>query len=483
MIKQHEFGFSQIKGGRDYQEDDYGISTREPTAEDPSRLLAIIADGMGGEVGGATASKLAIDGFFEAVKTSDIPISTSLLRGLNGANHKIANSITDNPELAGMGCTLLAVNLEKDRFNWISVGDSLLYLVRRGRLLQLNADHSFAMLLKEQVRTGVISIKEAMHAQGRNALLSAVTGDDFDLIDAPAQAYILEPEDVLLLASDGILTLDNNEIIQVVKQQKVKGAKAIAESLTQAVSRKGKDDQDNTTVIALVPDVSALQPKTGVNAGAGVPPVGTQWQTGFMGNTATANDKALKLLFPLLLVLILLVTLYYWFKPSVAPLNASALPQPKAAQTDNNETATLNKPQQASSPSSTATARPAVKPTELPKNRPVQKPTGNPVENTEQIKSIPQSKQTLPRKIKPPPASSVQPVVQPGAEAAVNNTATLNKPPEASTSKTARPPVKPTELPKDQAAHKPTGNPVKNSGQISSKPNLNQSNPDTTTEE
>jgi len=258
MIEGKDFGYSQIQGNRPYQEDDYGISTRRATADDASQLLAIVADGMGGEVGGAVASKLAIDGFFEAIKESELPMSLSLQIGLNGANREVEKGVKKDPKLMGMGCTFLVVNLERDRFNWLSVGDSLLYLIRRGRLIQLNAEHSRAMALKEQVRTGAISVQDAMTTKGRNALLSAVMGADIDLIDAPSQPYMLEHGDVILLASDGILTLDANEIINVVKRYQSEGAQTLAKKLTDAVNQAGKPKQDNTTVIVLIPpDVKA----------------------------------------------------------------------------------------------------------------------------------------------------------------------------------------------------------------------------------
>src|SRR5215475_4572782 len=161
---------------------------------------------MGGHAGGEVAATLATEGFLSHCKTS--PASQdALMKALSAVNAQIHNAAAADPALDGMGCTLLGVAVAKDAMRWISVGDSLLLLVRGGRVERLNQDHSMREILDGMVKAGRLSAEDAARDPQRNALRSAVSGDRIDLIDAPEAACALEPGDVVLLASDGIDTL------------------------------------------------------------------------------------------------------------------------------------------------------------------------------------------------------------------------------------------------------------------------------------
>ncbi|MCK7461533.1 MAG: protein phosphatase 2C domain-containing protein [Sphingobacterium sp.] len=132
---------------------------------------------------------------------------------------------TDPDNLRGMGCTLLAVVLTAEGLYWISVGDSPLWLWRRGRLRRLNQDHAYRSVLAEQVSAGEISAVEAASHPDRNALISAVTGEDLELVDLSRQPCTLKPSDQILLASDGVLTLSEQEIAAVLKSPRLAGSR------------------------------------------------------------------------------------------------------------------------------------------------------------------------------------------------------------------------------------------------------------------
>ena len=121
-----------------------------------------------------------------------------------------------------MGCTLLAVVLAEEGLYWISVGDSPLWLWRRGRLRRLNQDHAYRSILAAEVSAGEISAADAFRHPARNALVSAVTGDEVELVDLPRQAHPLKPGDQMLLASDGLLTLGENEIAALLTRRVAK---------------------------------------------------------------------------------------------------------------------------------------------------------------------------------------------------------------------------------------------------------------------
>ncbi|MBZ4193705.1 MAG: protein phosphatase 2C domain-containing protein [Candidatus Contendobacter sp.] len=236
------------QGSRSRQEDDYGVFELPPELE-AGDLLLVLADGMGGERGGARASTLAVQAF---VETYDIaPGSTipeRLERTLAHVNERMGwEAATDPDGLDGMGCTLLAVVLAGAGLYWISVGDSPLWLWRAGRLHRLNQDHAYRSILAQRVHEGEISATDAAHHPDRNALISAVTGHEMELVDLPRQAHALERDDQILLASDGMLTLSEAEIAGVLSS--VHRGELPCGRLLAAVAACQRPHQDNVTVL------------------------------------------------------------------------------------------------------------------------------------------------------------------------------------------------------------------------------------------
>ena len=242
----HDEGMAQ--GSRPRQEDDYGVFELPPELG-AGDLLLVLADGMGGEQGGARASALAVRSFIEtydAVSATTIP--ERLERTLIQVNGQMAREAASNPsELNGMGCTLLAVVLAEEGLYWVSVGDSPLWLWRRGRLQRLNQDHAYRSILARQVSIGEISAEAAARHPDRNALMSAVTGDPLELVDLSRQPYALRRGDQILLASDGVLTLNEQEIAAVLADRRVNGTPC--QALLAAVAAHQRPQQDNITVL------------------------------------------------------------------------------------------------------------------------------------------------------------------------------------------------------------------------------------------
>jgi serine/threonine protein phosphatase PrpC len=220
----------QHQGARPYQEDSWAL---QPLID--GSLLAVLADGMGGHVGGATASKLVVDAFVAAVTAG-----RSLADGLKEANAAVGKGVVGKPALSGMGSTAVAVLLKGDEVRWISVGDSPLYMVSAGKLSRLNADHSMAPQIDELHARGVISADEAANHPGRHTLREAVMGDPLTLIDEGSRK--LEAGTVLLLCSDGVESLAHPAIA---------AASGSAKSLIDAVLAARIAHQDNITVIKL----------------------------------------------------------------------------------------------------------------------------------------------------------------------------------------------------------------------------------------
>lgn len=254
MIEGRHYAARQSQGARNYQEDEYGFLALASEADDrPHSLLAVLADGMGGHKGGAHASAAAVDAFLTAFQGADLPTAERLRRALGYANERISADSDGNPELEGMGCTLVGAALTEAGLQWISVGDSPFWLYRDGKLIRLNDDHSMAPILAEQVKQGKMTADEAAHHPQRNALRSAVIGDSLPLIDLKDEPIALQPGDRLVLSSDGLETLSEDEIVTVLREGADDGPELLAERLLAAVEARNKKGQDNTTVIVIEP--------------------------------------------------------------------------------------------------------------------------------------------------------------------------------------------------------------------------------------
>ncbi|QQS54911.1 MAG: serine/threonine-protein phosphatase [Candidatus Competibacteraceae bacterium] len=237
-----------IQGDRARQEDDYGVFELPPELE-AGDLLLVLADGMGGEQAGARASALTVRDFIETYDTVPaVAIPERLERTLAHVNERMALEVASDLEsLKGMGCTLLAVVLAEEGLYWISVGDSPLWLWRQGRLHRLNQDHAYRSILAAEVSAGEISAADASRHPARNALVSAITGEEIELVDLPRHPYPLRRGgDQVLLASDGLLTLSENEIAALLTR--ARGGEP-CRRLLEAVETHQCPHQDNVTVL------------------------------------------------------------------------------------------------------------------------------------------------------------------------------------------------------------------------------------------
>jgi protein phosphatase len=238
-----EYATRAAKGARRYQEDAAAVR------HEGDELTAVLADGMGGHAGGAVASRLASTGFLEAFAAAEGAVGERLASALGAANAAIADKTDRDPKLAGMGCTLIGALLGPERLDWVSVGDSPMYLVRRGEIVRLNEDHSLAPEIDKLAEMGRISREAALADPRRHVLRSALTGAEIEMVDRPEMPLALEPGDVVILASDGIHTLTEDEIATMVAAAATPAA--AAEALLAAVAAAGDPHQDNTTVIVV----------------------------------------------------------------------------------------------------------------------------------------------------------------------------------------------------------------------------------------
>ena len=171
------------------------------------RVLAV-ADGMGGHRGGEIASQIAIETIEAAYSEATID---ALHDTIETANRAVLERAADNPELRGMGTTLVAIapvdadepapvdGMHRQAVGWVNIGDSRLYLFRDGELEQLSEDHS---LVEEMVRDGRIAPEDARTHPQRNIVTRALGIDPRPRIDMGT--VIPYVGDRFLLCSDGL---------------------------------------------------------------------------------------------------------------------------------------------------------------------------------------------------------------------------------------------------------------------------------------
>ena len=249
------------QGARNYQEDASAVWSDGGVTHPQARpsgagldLVAVLADGMGGHIGGALASRTICAAFLDALATPAGLAADRLRAALVAANGAVADKVAEDAGLAGMGATLVGVAFSAGGIEWVSVGDSPLYLIRRGEIARLNEDHSLAPMLDRMVADGRLSADQARSDPRRHYLRAAVSGEELDLIDLSQRPLRLESGDVIRVASDGIHTLDDGEVAGLVSGHLDQGPDAIAAALVRAVDRAGDDFQDNTTVVVIAVD-------------------------------------------------------------------------------------------------------------------------------------------------------------------------------------------------------------------------------------
>lgn len=233
---------AQWIGMRRKQEDAYVVKYYR------NGVLAVVCDGMGGHHDGELASSLACEAYLRAFeRLDDLPLQQRMRAALESANDDVRHSFESRGVYGGT--TLLAAFVGSGVLRWVSVGDTALYLWRRGRLMRLNQDHSFRDVFREYIGAGMTA-QEALRRG--HVLRSAVTGEPLDLVDAPGIPYPLLPEDRIVLASDGAENILEPELLTSVGRNILNTREgSLPAALIAACQALNDPHADNTTVVAI----------------------------------------------------------------------------------------------------------------------------------------------------------------------------------------------------------------------------------------
>ena len=192
------------KGLRPQNEDCYML------LEAGSVKAVAVSDGMGGHRAGEIASRISVETLEEMLLHSKSEPEAALSCAFAEANATVHERAAEDDDLYGMGCTLVAAILEKDRFIAANIGDSRLYYFDGNTLKQITHDHSF---VAELVRRGAITPEEAKVHPRRNLITRAVGTESRVSTDIFSCAW--KENDMLLLCSDGLCgVLDDVEMAE-----------------------------------------------------------------------------------------------------------------------------------------------------------------------------------------------------------------------------------------------------------------------------
>jgi len=226
---------------------------------DPETNLYAVCDGMGGHNAGEVASQMAIEALGSFIQRShkekeitwpyglDVNLSfdgNRLKTALKLANKKVYKAADNREDYTGMGTTAVAALVSEKTATIGSAGDSRCYLVRAGELKQLTRDDSWVSAAWAE---GILSTDEIEKHPLKNVITKAVGAKDtieIDVVEHP-----LAPGDVLLLCSDGLHSMINDEEIHKAITPFPESLDEAAAKLIAAANEAG--GKDNVTVVLL----------------------------------------------------------------------------------------------------------------------------------------------------------------------------------------------------------------------------------------
>ncbi len=178
----------------------------------PLPNLYIVADGMGGHNAGDKASRMAIDITVEFIKKSTLENPIAILkRAMIFANNEIYKAASHDPDLSGMGTTMVVAVADEGKLFIANVGDSRLYVVNDD-IKQITMDHS---LVEELIRNGELERKKGRNHPEKNIITKAM-GSKEEVIPDFFEIDICK-EDKYLLCSDGLSNMvEDDEIRDIV---------------------------------------------------------------------------------------------------------------------------------------------------------------------------------------------------------------------------------------------------------------------------
>lgn len=225
---------------------------------EPELNLFVVSDGMGGathgEVASSTAVSVIVDHFRQARSAPSVPLegesrpdlgeaTNRLVSAVRRAHRAVYNLSANNPDMHGMGATVVAAVVDDGKLGLAHVGDSRAYRLRGMVFEQLTRDHS---LVAEQVRLGLLTSEQAADSSLQTILTRALGHSEY--VEVDADEHSIEEGDAFLLCCDGLTRMVPDEMIARTIQQ-AGSAQEAAERLVDLANDAG--GEDNITAVVL----------------------------------------------------------------------------------------------------------------------------------------------------------------------------------------------------------------------------------------
>jgi len=239
---------------------DKGLNPRRSSNEDnllamPDRGLFLVADGVGGRLGGAVASQIVVDVFSKVFSQRHQEDLRRVVEStIELCNQKIYEDARSNPELDGMATTIAMLAVEGKRAIVAHVGDSRVYRYDRKGLICLTEDHSE---VGEALRAGLITAAQAAQHPRRN-VISRALGAELE-VEPDFREIEIDDRTSFVLCSDGVTRhVTDQEIARLMKNGQ--RPETICERLKQLCYQGGAEDNLTAVVVDFGPRSYAEEP-------------------------------------------------------------------------------------------------------------------------------------------------------------------------------------------------------------------------------
>ncbi len=246
ISKPYDVGKLHNIGNRNSQQDSFAVSDiSDEYLLKQNGIMAIVADGMGGLADGDKISSMVTLSLFKYFHENTIANpSEALMNMLKIANDEVNSFLGNN--ITKCGSTLVAGIIKDKTCHWISVGDSRIYLYRKGSLMQLNREHTYKDELDAKAANGEISREAALNNPQRNALTSYIGMGRLEKIDS--NSLTLLSGDRILFMTDGVFgTVNDDKICDAMNLPLDQSV----DSLESIIKSYNKTNQDNYTALIL----------------------------------------------------------------------------------------------------------------------------------------------------------------------------------------------------------------------------------------
>ncbi len=216
---------------------------------DPERGIYAVVDGVGGETGGEIAAQTAVEILQARLSRRTTDAARLIREAIALANKQIYDQAAASPALAGMACVLTVAVVDGDQATIGHVGDSRLYLQRKGEIKKVTRDHSPVGARED---AGEISEAEAMRHPRRNEIFRDVGSaphepDEEGFIDVTQIRF--EPDAALLICSDGLSDLVTAADILATVEAHAADPREAVQALIDAANQAGGKDNVSAVLV------------------------------------------------------------------------------------------------------------------------------------------------------------------------------------------------------------------------------------------